>query len=79
MIKLFIPVGSAASIARFSMTGLNNSSANENLSCDLRKNKDDSGSSDLDQSQMDIVAQMHNIVNDDYSMEDSHDDTFIWQ
>ncbi|XP_047989848.1 uncharacterized protein LOC125229111 [Leguminivora glycinivorella] len=70
--------GSGASVNRFSMTGPSVSTANENISCYQRNNKDDDDSSDLDETQIDIAAQMHNIVIDDNSTADSNDETALF-
>ncbi|XP_061727952.1 uncharacterized protein LOC133533047 isoform X2 [Cydia pomonella] len=64
-------VGSSTSNNRFSMTGPSASTANENISCCLQNNKDDDDSSDLDELQIYIATQMHNIVIDDNSTADS--------
>ncbi|XP_047986390.1 uncharacterized protein LOC125226450 isoform X2 [Leguminivora glycinivorella] len=70
--------GSGASVNRFSMTGPSVSTANENISCYQRNNEDDDDSSDLDETQIDIAAQMHNIVIDDDSTADSNDETALF-
>ncbi|CAG9787649.1 unnamed protein product [Diatraea saccharalis] len=68
-------VGSGASSNTFSMSGPSVSTANVNKSCRLQNNIEDNDSSDLDEFQMNIAAQLHNIINDDYSTTDSNDET----
>ncbi|XP_063384585.1 uncharacterized protein LOC134670703 [Cydia fagiglandana] len=60
------------------MTGPSVSTANENIRCYLQNNNDHNDSSDLDESQIDIAAQMHNIVTDDNITADSNDESNLF-